>query len=120
MRGDGGTQLYREVKPPSSKKRSRSGVKDSFTAPADADLFDALREVADSLYGELPGIDPAPLAPSHDLMRVDHIGEEFVLTDDVRALGGAGRAGDGPGWTPETWWNSPGTRTAGPATSTSC
>jgi len=59
---------------------------------------DALREVADSLYGELPGIDPAPLAPSHDLMRVDHIGEEFVLTMALplatRADVDVARAGD--------------------------
>src|SRR5205814_8907775 len=42
LRGDGECQLYREVKPPSSKRRSRSSVRDTFTAPIDSDLFDAL------------------------------------------------------------------------------
>src|SRR5438105_1092129 len=45
LRGDGDCTLYREVKPPSSKKRSRSTVRDSFTVTVDSDLFDVLREV---------------------------------------------------------------------------
>ena len=45
LRGDGDCVLYREVKPPSSRKRSRSGVRDSFTVTVDSDLFEVLREV---------------------------------------------------------------------------
>ena len=41
---------------------------------------DALREVADALYGELPGDDPAPRAPRRELMRIDAEGAEFVLS----------------------------------------
>jgi arsenite/tail-anchored protein-transporting ATPase len=39
----------------------------------------ALREVADALYGELPGADPAPAGEPRELMRVEAAGEEFVL-----------------------------------------
>jgi ATP-dependent DNA helicase RecQ len=45
LRGDGDVQLYREIKPPSSRKRGRSAVRDSFTVTVDSDLFDVLREV---------------------------------------------------------------------------
>jgi arsenite/tail-anchored protein-transporting ATPase len=39
----------------------------------------ALREVAQSLYGALPGEDPAPVGEPRDLLRVEAVGEEFVL-----------------------------------------
>ena len=39
----------------------------------------ALREVADSLYGALPGDDPAPPGQGHDLLRVEPDGDGFVL-----------------------------------------
>jgi ATP-dependent DNA helicase RecQ len=45
LRGEGTCVLYREVKPPSSRKRSRSAVRDSFTTAIDSRLFDALRDV---------------------------------------------------------------------------
>src|SRR5437762_2954589 len=45
LRGEGDCTLYREVKPPSSRKRSRSVIRDSFTATIDSDLFDVLRDV---------------------------------------------------------------------------
>jgi arsenite-transporting ATPase len=58
----------------------------------------ALREVADALYGELPGDDPAPVAHVRELIRIDPDGSEFVLSmalplatkSDVDAV----RAGD--------------------------
>ena len=45
MRGDGECVLYREVKPPTSRKRSRSSIRDTFAAATDAELFDVLRNV---------------------------------------------------------------------------
>ena len=39
----------------------------------------ALREVADSLYGPLPGVDPAQLQPPRELMHIDPAGDEYVL-----------------------------------------
>jgi len=45
LRGEGDCLLYREVRPPASKKRRRSALRDSFAASIDSDLFDALREV---------------------------------------------------------------------------
>lgn len=40
---------------------------------------EALREIADALYGELPGEDPAPIGDVRELMRIDTVGQEFVL-----------------------------------------
>src|SRR4051812_12110217 len=40
---------------------------------------DALRDVADDLYGPLPGEDPAPAGAHTDLLRVEHVGDAFVL-----------------------------------------
>ena len=39
----------------------------------------ALRAMADEMYGALPGVDPAPPPAITELMRVTHLGEEFVL-----------------------------------------
>ena len=44
LRGDGACALYREVEPP-SKKRRRSALRESFATTIDSDLFDVLREV---------------------------------------------------------------------------
>jgi arsenite-transporting ATPase len=58
----------------------------------------ALREVADSLYGALPGDDPAPPPPLTELLKVEQVGEEFVLHMALplaqRAAVDAVRAGD--------------------------
>jgi arsenite-transporting ATPase len=40
---------------------------------------DALRAMAGELYGQLPGSDPAPAPAVTELMRVTHVGDEFVL-----------------------------------------
>ena len=47
--------------------------------PAEPVGADALREVADDLYGPLPGVDPAPSVSATSLMRVESAGGEFVL-----------------------------------------
>jgi arsenite-transporting ATPase len=38
-----------------------------------------LREVADDLYGALPGRDPAPVAPAAELLRIEEADGEYVL-----------------------------------------
>lgn len=38
-----------------------------------------MREVADALYGELPGEDPAPADAARELLHIDTAGDEFVL-----------------------------------------
>jgi arsenite/tail-anchored protein-transporting ATPase len=40
---------------------------------------DELREVADALYGELPGEDPAPAGTGREPLQIDTVGDEFVL-----------------------------------------
>jgi arsenite-transporting ATPase len=59
---------------------------------------DALRGLADALYGEAPGDDPAGSAASPELMSVDSDGDEFVLRMWLplveRASVDAARAGD--------------------------
>ncbi|HEV7204344.1 MAG TPA: ArsA family ATPase [Jatrophihabitans sp.] len=58
----------------------------------------ALREVAASLYGELPGADPAPVGAGPALLSVDADGPNFVLRMALplaeRASVDAARAGD--------------------------
>ncbi|WP_375485421.1 ArsA family ATPase [uncultured Jatrophihabitans sp.] len=58
----------------------------------------ALREVADGLYGALPGADPAPASPARDLLRVEPEGDGFVLRMSLPLAGRADvdavRAGD--------------------------
>jgi ATP-dependent DNA helicase RecQ len=44
LRGDGTCDLFREVEPP-SRKRRRSAMRESFATTMDSDLFDVLREV---------------------------------------------------------------------------
>lgn len=59
---------------------------------------DALREVADALYGELPGQDPAPAGAARDLLHIDTVGAEFVLRMPLplvaKSAVDAARAGD--------------------------
>ncbi|HEV7192195.1 MAG TPA: ArsA family ATPase [Jatrophihabitantaceae bacterium] len=59
---------------------------------------DALREVADSLYGPLPGDDPAAASTTHDLMHIDSVGDEFILRMALplatKSAVDAARAGD--------------------------
>ena len=58
----------------------------------------ALREIADDLYGRLPGADPAPAVANTELFRIDRAGTEFVLRLALplaeRADVEAARAGD--------------------------
>jgi arsenite-transporting ATPase len=47
--------------------------------PAEPIGAEALRAVADDLYGPMPGADPAPPSATRELMRVEQDGDEFVL-----------------------------------------
>jgi arsenite-transporting ATPase len=72
----------------SAQQRQLAAIRDSFAGLAVSELLyragepvgaDALRGVADALYGELPGADPAPVVAGGELLRVDADGADFVL-----------------------------------------
>ena len=84
-----------------------AGIRESFAGlpvreiayrPAEPVGPAALREVADALYSELPGRDPAAASTDRELLRVDSDGEEFVLRMALplasRSSVDAARAGD--------------------------
>ena len=75
------------MKPPSSKKRSRSGVRDTFTAPIDSDLFDALREVRTRLARER-GVPPYVIF--HDTTLRDMEEKRPKTIDDLHEVYGVG------------------------------
>jgi ATP-dependent DNA helicase RecQ len=87
LRGGGVYQLYREVKPPSSRKRSRSGVRDTFTAAIDSDLFDVLREVRLRLARER-GVPPYVIF--HDTTLRDMVTRRPRTVDDLHEVYGVG------------------------------
>jgi ATP-dependent DNA helicase RecQ len=87
LRGDGECQLYREVKPPSSRKRSRSGVRDTFTATLDSDLFDVLRDVRLRLARER-GVPPYVIF--HDTTLRDMVERRPKTVDDLHEVYGVG------------------------------
>jgi ATP-dependent DNA helicase RecQ len=87
LRGEGDCVLYREVKPPGSKKKSRSGVRDSFSEPLDSELFDALREVRLRLARER-GVPPYVIF--HDTTLRDMVGRRPKTIEDLRGVYGVG------------------------------
>jgi ATP-dependent DNA helicase RecQ len=87
MRGAGDCVLYREVKPPSSKKRSRSAVRDTFAVPADSDLFDVLREVRLRL-ARARGVPPYVIF--HDTTLRDMAEKRPKTIDDLHEVYGVG------------------------------
>ena len=71
-----------------AQRRQLAAIRDSFAGLPIRELpyraaepigADALREVADELYGTLPGEDPAPPAATTELMRVEQRADGFVL-----------------------------------------
>ena len=71
-----------------AQQKQLATIRDSFAGlpvlelpyrPAEPVGATALREVADSLYGTLPGDDPAPPSHGQDLLRVEPDGDGFVL-----------------------------------------
>jgi ATP-dependent DNA helicase RecQ len=87
MRGAGDCVLYREVKPPSSKKRSRSAVRDTFTVTGDSDLFDVLREVRLRL-ARARGVPPYVIF--HDTTLRDMVEKRPKTLDDLHEVYGVG------------------------------
>jgi ATP-dependent DNA helicase RecQ len=87
LRGDGECQLYREVKPPSSKKRSRYGVRDTFTVTGDSGLFDVLRNVRLQLARER-GVPPYVIF--HDTTLRDMVVRRPQTVDDLHEVYGVG------------------------------
>jgi len=86
MRGDGACSLYREVKPPSSK-RKRSTLRDSFTVTIDSDLFDVLRDVRLRLARER-GVPPYVIF--HDTTLRDMVVRRPQTLDDLHEVYGVG------------------------------
>src|SRR5712691_8107962 len=87
LRGDGECQLYREVRPPPSKKRSRSGVRDTFAVAGDSDLFDVLRDVRLRLARDR-GVPPYVIF--HDTTLRDMVERRPRTIDDLRQVYGVG------------------------------
>jgi ATP-dependent DNA helicase RecQ len=87
LRGDGACQLYRQVTPPSSRKRSRSAIRDTFTVTVDSDLFDMLREVRLRLARER-GVPPYVIF--HDTTLRDMVERRPKTLDDLHVVYGVG------------------------------
>jgi ATP-dependent DNA helicase RecQ len=87
LRGEGRCTLYREVRPPASKKRMRSALRDSFSAPLDSDLFDALRDVRLRLARER-GVPPYVIF--HDTTLRDMAEKRPKTIDDLHGIYGVG------------------------------
>jgi arsenite-transporting ATPase len=90
-----------------AQRRQLTAIRDSFAGLPVRELpyrgaepigTTALREIADALYGTLPGTDPAPPATVAELLRVERAGDGFVLHMALplaeRADVDAARAGD--------------------------
>jgi arsenite/tail-anchored protein-transporting ATPase len=90
-----------------AQQKQLAGIAESFAGlavrelpyrPAEPVGAEALRAVADDLYGALPGLDPAAPGPATDLLRVEPVGPDFVLRLALplaeRAAVDAARAGD--------------------------
>jgi ATP-dependent DNA helicase RecQ len=86
MRGDGQCMLYREMKPPSSK-RKRSTLRDSFSVTIDSDLFDVLRDIRLRLARER-GVPPYVIF--HDTTLRDMVVRRPKTLDDLHEVYGVG------------------------------
>jgi ATP-dependent DNA helicase RecQ len=75
------------VKPPSSKKRSRSALRETFTVPIDADLFDVLREVRLRL-ARARGVPPYVIF--HDTTLRDMVERRPKTIEDLHEVYGVG------------------------------
>jgi ATP-dependent DNA helicase RecQ len=87
LRGEGDCVLYREAKPPGSKKRSRSTIRDTVTLGVDADLFDVLRDVRLRLARER-GVPPYVIF--HDTTLRDMVERRPKTVDDLHEVYGVG------------------------------
>jgi ATP-dependent DNA helicase RecQ len=87
LRGDGDCRLYREIAPPSSRKRSRSSVRDTFAVTADSDLFDVLRDLRLRL-ARARGVPPYVIF--HDTTLRDMVERRPKTLDDLHGVYGVG------------------------------
>jgi ATP-dependent DNA helicase RecQ len=87
LRGEGDCVLYREVKPPASRKRSRSSLRETFTVTVDSDLFDVLREVRLRLARER-GVPPYVIF--HDTTLRDMVERRPKTMEDLHEVYGVG------------------------------
>jgi ATP-dependent DNA helicase RecQ len=87
LRGDGDCTLYREIRPPSTRKRSRTFVSDAATSAVDADLFDLLRGVRLRLARER-GVPPYVIF--HDTTLRDMVQRRPKTIDDLHNVYGVG------------------------------
>jgi ATP-dependent DNA helicase RecQ len=87
LRGQGDCVLYREVKPPASRKRSRSAIRETFATATDSDLFDALRSVRRRLAQER-GVPPYVIF--HDTTLRDMVQRRPRTLEDLRDVYGVG------------------------------
>jgi ATP-dependent DNA helicase RecQ len=87
LRGQGECLLYREVKPPSPRKRARSAIRDAFPAAIDSDLFNVLRGVRLDLARER-GVPPYVIF--HDTTLRDMVQRRPTTIDDLRGVYGVG------------------------------
>ena len=87
LRGDGDCTLYREIRPPSARKRGRTYVSDSTTSAVDAELFDVLRTVRLRLARER-GVPPYVIF--HDTTLRDMVQRRPKTVDDLHDIYGVG------------------------------
>ena len=87
LRGDGDCLLYREVVPPSSRKRSRTVVGDVVAVGVDAELFDVLRAVRLQL-ARARGVPPYVIF--HDTTLRDMVQRRPKTVDDLHDIYGVG------------------------------
>jgi ATP-dependent DNA helicase RecQ len=87
LRGDGQCMLYREVRPPASRKRTGSALRESLTTPVDSDLFDVLRDVRLRL-ARARGVPPYVIF--HDTTLRDMVEKRPRTIDDLHEIYGVG------------------------------
>ena len=87
LRGEGDCRLYREVKPPSSRKRTRPARRDGVAPGVDSDLFDVLRDVRLRLARER-GVPPYVIF--HDTTLRDMVERRPKTVDDLHEVYGVG------------------------------
>ena len=87
LRGGAACVLYREVKPPSARARSRSSIRDTFVSRIDSDLFDVLRGVRLRL-AQARGVPPYVIF--HDTTLREMAMRRPKTVDDLRSVYGVG------------------------------
>ncbi|HKB11635.1 MAG TPA: DNA helicase RecQ [Vicinamibacterales bacterium] len=87
LRGAGDCTLYREVRPPSPRKRSRTLVSDTTMRGVDVELFDVLRNVRLRLARER-GVPPYVIF--HDTTLRDMVQRRPKTLDDLHGIYGVG------------------------------